>query len=135
MNYIFKILEQEMPNGSNYTQPFVTFLDNIPNFENLSDDLSNLDDVDYLNEIVTSLQALIDSTETEPYEWGHEIYEIICDAEFCRCHEIYLATGANLAVPELVLPTAEVLQLIVDWRAFVIQWRIDYLGQDPNLFV
>lgn len=134
MNYIFKVVEQEGPNGSTYCIPYVTLLDNVPNRGKFQADLSNLDDVDYLNEIVTSLQALIESTETEPYEWGHEIYEIICDAEFCRCHEIYLARGANLALPELVLPTAEVLQLVIDWRAYVIQWRIHYLEQDPNLF-
>ncbi len=91
--------------------------------------------VNYLNQIIASLQSLLDSTSVESYEWGGEIYSIICDAEFCRCHDNFDSTPDRLADVELVLPTNEVLQLIIDWRAFVIQWRIEYLGQDPNLVV
>lgn len=101
----------------------------------LKPDISYLVNVNYLEEIIAALQGLLNSVNIEPYEWGHEIYEIICDRNYCRCHDNYDSTPERLADAELVLPTNEVLQLIIDWRACVVQWRIEYLGQDPNLYV
>ncbi len=135
MNYIFQVTEMLEPNGSSYTCPATIFLDDFPNLYKFQSDVNYLDGVSYLNEIIAALQSLLDSTSVESYEWGGEIYRIICDAEFCRCHDNYDSTPEKLADAELVLPTNEVLQLMIDWRAFVAQWRVEYLGQDPGLFV
>ncbi len=135
MNYIFKVLDQRGANGTYYTRPFVVFIDNIPNLSKLADDVSyhlNVNDIDI---IIESLQAQINSSSLESYIWGDEIYSVICDGEYCRCHDNYDSTPEKLADAELVLPTNEVLQLMIDWRAFVVKWRVEYLGQDPNLFV
>lgn len=134
MNYIFEIINQNGASGT-YTRPFVTFIDNTPNLSKLADDISYHRDVNDIDLIIASLQAQISSSNIEPYIWGDEIYSVICDSEYCRCHCNYNSTPDRLADAELVLPTNEVLQLITDWRAFVVQWRIEYLGQDPNLFV
>jgi hypothetical protein len=135
MNYIFKILEQEMPNGSNFTMPNVIFLDNIPNLGKFAADIIFHDDIKDIDQIIESLHVQLSSDNIEPYTWGYEIYSVICDGEYCRCHDNFSSTPEKLADAELILPTSEVLQLMIDWRAFVVKWRVEYLGQDPNLFV
>jgi hypothetical protein len=134
MNYIFQVTERFGPNGSSYTRPATIFLDDFPNLYKFQSDVNYFDRVSYLNEIIAALQSLLDSTSVESYEWGGEIYRIICDADFCRCHDNFDSTAEKLAEVELVLPTNEVLQWAIEWRDFVIQWRIEYLGQDPSLF-
>lgn len=134
MQYIFDYYEVTEPNGSTNTRPTVVILDDIPNRDKLEADISYLVHVNYLEEIIDALQGLLNSVNIEPYEWGHEIYSIICDGNYCRCHDNFSSTPEKLADAELILSTDEVLQLMTDWRAFVIQWRIEIVGQDPNLF-
>ncbi len=134
MNYIFQVTEMLEPNGSSYTCPATIFLDDFPNLYKFQSDVNSLVRVNYLNEIIASLQNLLESTSVESYKWGHEIYSIICDGNYCRCHDNFSSTPEKLADAELILSTDEVLQLMTDWRAFVIQWRIEIVGQDPNLF-
>ena len=135
MNYMFKILHQEEPDGTTYTRPMVTFLDSITNSGKLAADIIFHKDVDDIDNIIESLRAQINSSIIEPYTWGYEIYSVICDGEYCRCHDNFSSTPEKLADAELILPTSEVLQLMIDWRAFVVKWRVEYLGQDPALFV
>ena len=95
--------------------------------------MNQLIEIDYLDEIIDALQSLVNGTRVEPYNWGHEIYDIRSDAQNCSCHHTFLRRQGRADL-ELVLPTVEVLSWIIEWKAFVIQWRIDYLGQDPTLF-
>lgn len=134
MKYKFTINTFSKPNGSSYTTPATIFLEDFPNQDKFQSDFNMIDDVSYLDQIITGLHNLIDLSSVEPYEWGREIYTIVCDAQFCKCHDNFETTPTYFPEAELVFPTNEILQLLLEWREFVIQWRINYLGQDPALF-
>lgn len=88
-------------------------------------EITNIANIEYLNKIVNSLQQLKNKT-LDTYDFGYEVYIIICDHEFCRCVDSYKITEEKFPDPDSVIPIDEVLQLMIDWTNYVTQWKKEH---------
>jgi hypothetical protein len=119
MKYHFSINSYLEPNsGKPNTSPLIS----IENQENYGwffiDEIINLStNLDYVKEIVTKLEALING-EIEFYEgFGYEMYMIECDKENAQVKNIYEDDKV-----EAIIPTEEIYELMRDWRDYLINY-------------
>jgi hypothetical protein len=119
MKYHFSINSYLEPNsGKPNTSPLIS----IENQENYGwffiDEIINLStNLDYVKEIVTKLEALING-EIEFYEgFGYEMYMIECDKENAQVKNIYEEDKV-----EAIIPTEEIYELMRDWRDYLINY-------------
>lgn len=125
MEYSFKNYTITSPLGVVYTLPLVLIVDADKYGEYFNGEINSLTYIPNLTEITDSLQQLKNKT-LESFTFGYEVYAIVCDHEFCRCYNVLKNKGDDWGEPEAVIPIDEVLQLMIDWRNYVIEWEKEY---------
>jgi hypothetical protein len=135
MNYQFQNIKLSNPVGSFINMPSMALLDTEHRYSKLQCDIGRIVILKDITDIIKALQQLMDVAKKETYEFGYEIYLIVCDADNCKCYDIFKYDEDNIPDPQLIVPASKMLQLMIDWKEYIIQWRIDYLGEDPNLYL
>lgn len=98
------------------------FIENEENYGvYFSTEIKNLE-LDYLNEIVTSLEKVL-SGELEQYDFGCEVYSIECKKEVSSVIDLY---NDWKCISEI--KTQEIYELIRDWRNHLIKFPCSVLS-------
>lgn len=98
------------------------FIENEENYGvYFSTEIKNLG-LDYLNEIVTSLEKVL-SGELEQYNFGYEVYSIECKKEISLVIDVY---DDWKCISEI--ETQEIYEFIRDWRNHLIKNHADDLS-------
>lgn len=74
-------------------------------------------DNSYLNEIVTSLEQVING-QMSKYEFGYEVYTIECSKDVS-----YVIDTFNEWKTIAEISTQEMFELMRDWRDYLIEWE------------
>lgn len=119
MNYTFSINKYIDPSsGLEKSNPLL----DIENQEKYGwyfyDEINNLSsNLDYVKEIVSKLEAVLNG-ELEFYEgFGYEVYMIECDIEKAVVKNIFEDDKVDA-----VIPTQELYELMRDWRDYLIEY-------------
>lgn len=117
-----------IPND-NYKRPVVEIENSLDYGWFFGAEINNLSsNLDYVKEIVSKLEAVLNG-KLEFYEgFGFEVYMIECDKENATVKNIFEDHKIDA-----VIPTNEVYELMRDWRDYLIKYNNERDGEKPIL--